>query len=510
MTNRSVNCASIDSQPRHLLSKQLFLWLWVLLNALLAALGGGTLAFGILELSPLLIALVALGFALAVGALWTWALRSPAWTRALGALTLIFLLALGWISLAQLCGAGQVLAKTDNRMENFAQLCAVLQAHYPYFEQKNVDWDETCGRYQPLVQAAQTNADYHALVANLLAELGDAHTGLTRPYPGEERLYFGTGLSLDDGIVVDQIGNIARAAGVVRGAQILAVNGLPAEQALQALPPALRVGGNDRQRRVQAAFHILSTAEDALELTYQNPDGPIETVLLRRPENLPTPSSAQNAPSGPLITAETLPDGWGLIRIPTFSSSSGHDLTAEFDLALEGVRAAPGLILDLRGNGGGDSRLAEQIAGRFFDKRFCYGEDRFRQRLPLRGWRLRYEYCVNPRGETVRVPLVLLMDGRSMSSAEQFIAIFRESGRALTIGRTSGGSCGNPLTFPLTGGGQIRFSTGAFYTRSGLLVEGNGIQPDIPISYTVADFQQSRDPDLLAAQAGLARLIARR
>lgn len=82
MTNRSVNCASIDSQPRHLLSKQLFLWLWVLLNALLAALGGGTLAFGILELSPLLIALVALGFALAVGALWTWALRSPAWTRA--------------------------------------------------------------------------------------------------------------------------------------------------------------------------------------------------------------------------------------------------------------------------------------------------------------------------------------------------------------------------------------------------------------------------------------------
>mgnify|MGYP005850996597 CR=1 FL=1 len=483
--------------------------LWVFFNAALAALGGGTLAFGVLELSPLLIVLVALGFALAVGALWTWALRSPAWTRALGALTLIFLFALGWLSLAQLRGAGQVLAKTDNRMENFAQLCAVLQAHYPYFEQKNVDWDETCRRYQPLVQAAQTDADYHALVATLLAELGDAHTGLMRPYPGEERLYFGAGLSLDDGIVVDQIGDTARAAGVVRGAQILAVNGLPAEQALRALPPALRVGANDRQRRARAAFHILSTAEDALELTYQNPGGPMETVLLRRPENLSAPSSA-NAPLGPLITAETLPGGWGFIRIPTFAPRGGHDLTAEFGFALEGVRAAPGLILDLRGNGGGDSRLAEQIAGRFFDKRFCYGEDRFRQRLPLRGWRLRYEYCVNPRGETVRVPLVLLMDGRNMSSAEQFIAIFRESGRALTIGRTSGGSSGNPLTFPLTGGGQIRFSTGAFYTRSGLLVEGNGIQPQIRIPYTVADVQQSRDPDLLAAQAELARLTARR
>ena len=89
-------------------------------------------------------------------------------------------------------------------------------------------------------------------------------------------------------------------------------------------------------------------------------------------------------------------------------------------------------------------------------------------------------------------------------------AFFHESGRALTIGQTSGGSSGNPLTFPLTGGGQIRFSTGAFYTRSGLLVEGNGIQPQIRIPYTVADVQQSRDPDLLAAQAELARLTARR
>ena len=39
--------------------------LWIFFNAALAALGGGTFALGILELPPLLIALVALGFALA-------------------------------------------------------------------------------------------------------------------------------------------------------------------------------------------------------------------------------------------------------------------------------------------------------------------------------------------------------------------------------------------------------------------------------------------------------------
>ncbi|NWG22217.1 MAG: hypothetical protein HXY39_18070 [Chloroflexi bacterium] len=482
--------------------------LWIFFNAVLAAFGGGTLAFGPIELDPPLVLLFGIGFGLLGGGLWGWALHSPARTRALGTLTLAFVLALGLLSIFQMRSAGQLLVKTNNRAANFEQLCQVIQAHYPYLDEKNINWDETCRRYQPLVQAAQTDSEYHALVANLLAELGDGHTGLIHPHPGEGRLYFGVGLRLDDGIVIEQVGNTARSAGVMPGAQILAVNGLPAEQALQALPLALRVGANDRQSRERAAFHILSTSEDFLELTYQNPQGPVETVILRRPQNPPVPSSGQNGESGPLISAETLPEGWGLIRISTFSPRNGHDLIAEFDYALEEVRDTPGLILDLRGNGGGDSRLAEQMAGRFFAERFCYGEDRFRQRLPLRGWSLRFAYCVQPRGEIVTIPLVLLMEGRNMSSAEQFIAIFRESSRAVTVGRQSGGSSGNPLTFPLTGGGLIRFSTGAFYTRSGLLVEGYGIQPEIHVSYTVADFQQNRDPDLQAAQAELARLTA--
>jgi carboxyl-terminal processing protease len=486
------------------------LWkvLWILINAILAALGGGTLAFGTLKLAPPLVLLFGIGFALLIGGLWAWALRYPMRTRALGVLTLAFVLTLGLLSLVQLRAAGQILVNTNNRAENFRQLCQVVQAHYPYFYEKNINWEEICQRYQSLAQAAQTDAEYHSLVANLLAELGDAHTGLIHPHPGQGRLYFGTGLRLDDGIVIDQLGETARTAGVLPGAQILSVNGLPTEQALKALPAALKTGANDRQSRERAAFHILSTTEDTIELTYQNSNGPVETIILRRPENLPVPANTQNAHPGPLITAETLPDGWGLIRIPTFSAGDNHDLVAEFDQAIERVHNAPGLILDLRGNGGGDSRLADRMAGRFFAQPFCYGQDHFRQRIPIRAWSLGFDYCVQPRDETVTAPLVLLMDGRNMSSAEQFIAAFSESGRAVTIGRSSGGSSGNPLTFPLPGDGRARFSTGAFRTSSGLLVEGNGLQPDIPVTYTIADFQQSRDPDMLAAQAELARLAS--
>lgn len=482
--------------------------LWTIFNAALAALGGGVLAFGVLELPILITALAAVVFAIFAGAVWAWAWRSPARTRVLTAVTLISILALVSLSLMQLRGAGQIFVNTDDREKNFAQLCSVLQEHYPYLNEKNLQVDEICRRYQPLIQAAHSDTEYHNLVASMLAEFNDAHTGLISPYPGEGRLYFATGLLLDDGIVIDQVGQTAQTAGVMHGAQILAVNGLPVEQALETLPSALKSGANIRQRENKAAYHILSTLEDSLELTYQNPGGQIETVTLHRPQNPPVPSNSRNAPSGPLITAVKLPGDWGLIRIPTFSSGKNHDLAAEFDQALEDVHDAQGLILDLRGNGGGDSRLADRIAGRFFSQPFCYGQDGFRRRIPLRAWSLHFNYCVQPRGEVVSAPLVLLIDNRNMSSAEQFIAAFSESDRALIIGRPSGGSSGNPLTFPLPGDGLVRFSTGAFRTNSGLLIEGSGIQPDVLVPYTVADFQQNRDPDIQAALTELARLAA--
>jgi C-terminal processing protease CtpA/Prc len=440
--------------------------------------------------------LFALLFALAGGVLGAWAIRSRARSRLWVALILAFILTLGALSFAQLHSAGQILVNTRNRLKNFEQLCQALEEQYPYFDLKNINWVETCRRYQPLVEATQTDPEYHALVAEMLAGLGDAHTGLIQPR-SSQRHYFGRARLLSDGVVLTELGETARQAGLERGAEILAVNGLPAAEALSHLPLSLRSGSTAWQSNAWGADHLFSAVNESIVVSYRNPGEEIKTVTLGWVDH---PALPPEPTYTPIITGEMLSSGWGLIRLPTFSRNTGHDLLAEFDQALEEVRSASGLILDLRGNGGGDSRLAEQIAGRFFNKRFCYGSDHFRQRLPQRAWSKRFTYCVQPRGETITLPLTLLIDARNMSSAEQFITIFGESGRATTLGERTGGASGNPLTFPLPGEGRMRFSTGAFYTRSGLLVEGSGILPDVPVPYLVSDFQQNRDPVLLAAQ----------
>ncbi|MBN1262284.1 MAG: hypothetical protein JXB35_16515 [Anaerolineae bacterium] len=371
----------------------------------------------------------------------------------------------------------------ETRSANFARLWQAMDYAYPYFAEKGVDWDAVYARYAPQAQRAQSDEDYWRIVASMLAELSDGHTGLLSPSvqpaasSGEPsgRRYFAICRDIGGAIVLDEVGATARAAGFERGDEVLAVDGRPIEAALDALSPILRAGSTSQQRRAKAAFNVLSTTGDALTVTVRGPAGE-RTLTLTWPEKPPAPQVQTPAPWQPLITGERLPSGLGLIRIPDFGSST-HDLVAEFDAALDALIDAPGLILDLRGNGSGSTFISDRIAGRFLSQLFTYGRDHFRARLPQRGWRAHFDYRVKPCGQIYTGPLVLLIDAYNFSTAENFIVALVDSGRVTTVGRPTGGGGGNPISFNLPGGGRARFSTGTFRRTNGALIEGVASYP---------------------------------
>jgi len=228
-------------------------------------------------------------------------------------------------------------------LANFERLWGALNTYYPYFELKGVDPVALRAQYLPRVQAAGSDEKYCGIIANMLAEFQDAHTGVVSPPAYAGRLYFGTCRAVGKEIVAEQVGRTGRAAGLERGAIILAVDGLPVEEALAALPLRLRSGSTPWQRRAQAAFHLLSTASTSLQVTFQGLNGKVRTVSLVSPEGMSTDAKyTDREVAKPLITGELLPSGLGLIRIPTFSRGMGHDLVAEFDAALEELLDAPG------------------------------------------------------------------------------------------------------------------------------------------------------------------------
>ncbi len=382
-----------------------------------------------------------------------------------------------------------------SRTAAFERLTRAVGRAYPYFEQKKLDWEEITARYQPRVSAAGDDAAYFDLIARMLAELGDGHTGLQTPYLAPS-CCFASVQEVEGLPVVIQPGRAAQKTGMVPGSVILEVEGRPAAEILKDNLPYSGTSSPQQKRMEQFATLLPIPQNGRLEVVFRNPDGQVVRSVIIYED----PQQGTRAPS---VTWQRLDSGLGYIRISRFWPRDGEDVLAAFDRAVDELFDTPGMILDLRGNGGGDSRLSDAAAGRFFQQRFIYGTERYRQRMALRGFRGHMTYRVLPRGEIYTRPVALLMDTGCASTTEMFIAALADSGRARTFGRVSAGSSGNPVSFRLPGGGEARFSTGAFYRNNGALIEGVGIQPDVPVEWTLADILNGRDPDLEAAQSWL-------
>ncbi len=404
--------------------------------------------------------------------------------------------------LVPLYQVGRFLLPQHSIQANFSRLCLAMESSYPFFDTKGIDWVELSGRYEQEVALVTEDGDYWRIVARMLAELHDGHTGLLSPSVMSGRYTFATCIDLDGILVVDQVGSVGQAAGLERGDVVQAVNDLPIASALQALPPMLTAGSSEAQRRNKAARVVLSTTGTRLSVVVEGSAGE-RLVKLERPASQVAGRIDATVAQEPRITGRLLASGIGVITIPDFEGGGGHDLVAEFDVALAPLMDAPGIILDVRGNGGGSTLISDRIAGRFLASAFTYGREYYRQRLVLRGWSAWYDYRVKPRGETYLGKLALLTDTRCVSTTENFIIALVDSGRAQTVGQRTGGSSGNPLRFTLTGGAFVRFSTGAFHRLDGTPLEGLGIAPDIEVAWTVDDFRMGYDPAVETAEKSL-------
>ena len=72
----------------------------------------------------------------------------------------------------------------------------------------------------------------------------------------------------------------------------------------------------------------------------------------------------------------------------------------------------------------------------------------------------------------------------------------REMPNVLVAGDTTGGSSGNPQTYQLGGGWTYTVSTWIEYTAQRQVIEDRGIDPDIFVPTSAADFQKGIDPVL--------------
>jgi carboxyl-terminal processing protease len=176
------------------------------------------------------------------------------------------------------------------------------------------------------------------------------------------------------------------------------------------------------------------------------------------------------------VRAESLPGGYGYLRITQFSDSTPADLRASLDvLQANRARTLSGLVLDLRGNPGGVLESAVSVADEFLESGVIVRAD---GRTPD----ARFEMDATPGDAIHGAPLVVLVDGGSASGSEIVAGALRDHHRATLMGERTFGKGSVQTVIPLRDGQALKLTTSRYFTPSGASIHERGIEPDVVLA----------------------------
>ncbi|MGC4045316.1 MAG: S41 family peptidase [Armatimonas sp.] len=172
-----------------------------------------------------------------------------------------------------------------------------------------------------------------------------------------------------------------------------------------------------------------------------------------------------------------------------------------FKTALAENRSAPALILDIRGNPGGLIPITTGIASRLALWPGILGK------MAQRGATLVFPASPLEDEPSFKGPVAILTDELSLSCSEVLAGGLQEAGRAKTVGRRTGGMVLPAQIRQLPGGARLEHAIADFKTPKGVLLEGRGVNPDIPVALTQKLLLADPEPDITAAQKWIATKI---
>ncbi|MFD9331719.1 S41 family peptidase [Streptomyces sp. NPDC060065] len=357
----------------------------------------------------------------------------------------------------------------------------IIRAYYWEPRMCGIDWDAVLDQYRPLVERVASPDEFADLLREVLGELGTSHAYVSAARRNEGPAHYqrwqgllGANFVRRDGswmlkriLPGDSSDSKARSplagTGIREGAVLTHVDGRPVDPVTGPYPLLAGAGGTTveltftpaegegRSRRVAVVPLI-----DERPLRYQ------DWVAKRRD-----------------VVRELSGGRCGYLHIPDMGGSGWAQFNR--DLRLEVSR--PALIVDVRGNAGGN--ISELVVEKLTRK--ILGWDLTRNAQPV-------SYASNaPRG-----PVVALADEATSSDGDMITAAFKLLKLGPVVGqRTWGGVVGMTGRHRLGDGTVITVPmNAAWFDAYGWSVENKGVTPDLEILRTPLDWAEGRHAQL--------------
>ena len=366
-----------------------------------------------------------------------------------------------------------------------------------FFDAKDIDWKKVSKEMRKAAKDVETDQEHLVLLTRLLARLRDGHAQVRPLEAGKEVKWpeeglFGTAVQRGDtGLALCRIGKKifvkavagpAKDAQVLPGSELLKIDGEKAGDWIEARIKEygdLLSWSTDHQAFFWATHWGLSGETGGrMKLELKEPDG-------KKKKRTISIGKARIRMAGPSVWQEglqtegevswtTLADGWGYIYLRRCRG----EILEQMDAALAALGNPPGIILDFRGNSGGGFDH-DALLGRF---------------VPA-GKQISFAKTIRSAGPAqYGGPVVVIVDGTSVSAAETASGMFQEEGRALMIGESpTAGMSSSKETIELPSGLfslYVSVHSNKSRWQGGLGIEGHGVMP-----YELVEF----DPEDLAA-----------
>jgi tricorn protease len=361
------------------------------------------------------------------------------------------------------------------RKQVFEEAWRVMKNRFYDAKMHGANWVAAKDTYEPLLGNIADTEELHNLIMEMIGDMNASHTGISgggvipgrTPEEHVQTRYPGFDLEPD-------------ASGYYKVAYIYKKG--PADHDYVKLAPGNYIlAVNDKE---------LKTSENYWKLFNILPGRKFEFVVNSKPST----DGAWTVSLEPLTSVaegNLEYDRWVADRKAMVEKLSGGQIgylhiramdaasLAKFQVDLLENKDKKGIIIDERFNGGGgiDQELLEIL-----NQRKAYQSTRNRDSLD-----------VERPGQAFFGPMVVLQNERSASDAEMFPDGFRSLGLGKVIGVPTMGAVIGTGSFTLLDGSTLRTPGSAVFTARGENMENYGVQPDVLVDNTPADFLAGHD-----------------
>ncbi|MEM7480495.1 MAG: S41 family peptidase [Acidobacteriota bacterium] len=376
--------------------------------------------------------------------------------------------------------------QVDPRQEWAQIFDEVWRRYRDFFYVENMhgyDWQTLAERYRPLVAEVGHRADLNYVLSEMIAELNVSHAYVS-----------GGDIDLPERPGVALLGarfELDEASGRYRIARIF--SGQNAEDRYRSPLTAIGVNVAEGDYLLTVDGEPLEAPDNPWRLLRHRADRPVELTVAKTADG----SRARRVVIDPIAGEDSLLYlAWtehnrrkvdelsggrvGYLHIPDMGSNGIREFIKYFYSQIR----KEGLVIDVRGNGGGN--VSQMLI------------ERLRREVLALGYRRDSAAPSTYPAVVFAGPMAALLNETSASDGDIFPAMFRQAGLGPLIGKRSwGGVVGITGHGPLIDGGGVSVPEFGFASPDGdWIIEGFGVEPDIVVENDPASLLAGRDPQL--------------